>query len=134
MATIELPKDAEGREIPLDTKVLYRSDGTAVDVDEFNFSTGYSDPEHKWTVRLMNYAVFFTTKMLLNPPEPPDSWEMLEEDLDRCIEKSNICMYYSQNGLCTSCAISEYDRRGCTSIVVDDLKHRIRKLRGEGDA
>lgn len=25
--SIELPKDAEGREIPLDTKVLYDSDG-----------------------------------------------------------------------------------------------------------
>lgn len=24
---IELPKDAEGREIPLDTKVLYQKDG-----------------------------------------------------------------------------------------------------------
>lgn len=27
MANIELPKDAEGREIPLDTQVLYDSDG-----------------------------------------------------------------------------------------------------------
>lgn len=46
---IELPKDAEGREIPLDTKVLYRKDGTLVDVSEFNFSTGYSDHKYKWT-------------------------------------------------------------------------------------
>jgi hypothetical protein len=38
---IELPRDANGHVIPLDTKVLYRKDGTLVDVDEFNFSTGY---------------------------------------------------------------------------------------------
>lgn len=28
MANIELPKDADGREIPLDTKVLYFKDGS----------------------------------------------------------------------------------------------------------
>lgn len=128
---IELPKDAEGREIPLDTKVLYMSDGTPVDVDEFNFSTGYSVPEHKWTVKLMNYAVFFTTRMFLNPPEPPDSWEALEEDLDRCIKESNLCMYYNQNLDCNNCTISGNESRGCTSITLEDIKKRIRKLRGE---
>lgn len=129
--SVELPKDAKGREIPLDTKVLYRKDGTLVDVDEFNFSTGYSDPKHKWTVKLMNCAVFFTTKMLLNPPPPPDSWEKLEDDLDRCIEESSLCMYYNQNPDCNKCTISGNESRGCTSIVVEDIKKRIRKLRGE---
>lgn len=127
---IELPKDAEGREIPLDTKVLYRSDGTAVDVDEFNFSTGYSDPEHKWTVRLMNYAVFFTTKMLLNPPEPPDSWEKLEEDLDRCVAESDTCVYFSKDGTCRNCAI-HYTPASCSPKVLKDIASRIRTLRGE---
>ena len=129
--SVELPKDAEGREIPLDTEVLYRKDGTLVDVDEFNFSTGYSDPKHKWTVKLMNCAVFFTTKMFLNPPKPPDSWEKLEEDLDRCIEESNLCMYYNQNLDCNNCTISGNETRGCTSIALEDIKERIRKLRGE---
>ena len=32
---IELPKDGEGREIPLDTEVLYDSCGTKVSVKEF---------------------------------------------------------------------------------------------------
>lgn len=32
---IELPKDAEGREIPLDTEVLYDRCGTKVSVKEF---------------------------------------------------------------------------------------------------
>lgn len=131
MANIELPKDAEGREIPLDTKVLYMSDGTLVDVDEFNFSTGYSVPEHKWTVKLMNCAVFFTTRMFLNPPEPPDSWEKLEEDFDRCIEESNSCWYFSQGGDCFKCARPDSDTCGCTASVFKDIKRRVRKLRGE---
>lgn len=32
MANIELPKDAEGREIPLDTKVLYNNMGVGYEV------------------------------------------------------------------------------------------------------
>lgn len=36
---IELPKDAEGREIPLDAEVLYDSCGTKVSVKEFLFRT-----------------------------------------------------------------------------------------------
>lgn len=33
---IELPKDAEGREIPLDTKVLYDKDGHPKDVSRMH--------------------------------------------------------------------------------------------------
>lgn len=36
---IELPRDAEGREIPLDTEVLYDLCETKVSVKEFLFST-----------------------------------------------------------------------------------------------
>ena len=128
---IELPKDAEGREIPLDTEVLYRKDGTLVDVDEFNFSTGYSDPKHKWTVRLMNGAVFFTTKMFLNPPAPPDSWEKLEEDLSRGIQADSLCMYFSPSRVCRKCPI--YNEGIChnAAIALKNIKERIHKLRGE---
>lgn len=130
---IELPKDAEGREIPLDTKVLYRKDGTLVDVDEFNFSTGYSEPGHKWTVKLMNCAVFFTTKMFLNPPEPPDSWEKLLDDLNEAgnARYDEACAYFhrdkDEDG-CTSCPGGE---DGCARIAMRDIASRIRKLRGE---
>lgn len=33
MTNIELPKDAEGREIPLDTEVLYNEDGKRFEVN-----------------------------------------------------------------------------------------------------
>jgi hypothetical protein len=131
--SIELPKDADGREIPLDTKVLYRKDGTLVDVGEFNFSTGYSDPKHKWTVKLMNCAVFFTTKMFLNPPPPPDSWEKLLEDLSEAGDARyyEACAYFHRDkdeGGCLSCPGGE---DGCTRIAMRDIASRIRKLRGE---
>lgn len=37
---IGLPKDGNGREIPLDTKVLYDENGDACDVDQFEYSAG----------------------------------------------------------------------------------------------
>lgn len=37
---IGLPKDADGHDIPLDTKVLYNEDGDAWDVDRFEYSAG----------------------------------------------------------------------------------------------
>ena len=37
---IGLPKDGNGREIPLDTKVLYDENGDAWDVDQFEYSAG----------------------------------------------------------------------------------------------
>ena len=37
MANIELPKDSEGREIPLDTKVLYNDRGIEYEVNRFMF-------------------------------------------------------------------------------------------------
>ena len=35
-----MPKDGNGREIPLDTKVLYDENGDAWDVDQFEYSAG----------------------------------------------------------------------------------------------
>lgn len=43
----ELPRDAEGREIPLDTKVLYGDGGTARNIVYWVFTTD-SDPEKEW--------------------------------------------------------------------------------------
>lgn len=141
MTNVELPKDAEGREIPLDTKVLYRKDGTLFDVDEFNFSTGYSDPEHKWTVKLMNCAVFFTTKMFLNPPEPPDSWEKLLEDLDNTAEKASgsifiatPCAWFSDgNRHCADCPADEPPEDTCGVKLIKNIAARIRRLVGDSE-
>ena len=44
---IQLPKDAEGREIPLDTKVLYGSGGTARNIVYWVYTVD-SDLEKEW--------------------------------------------------------------------------------------
>lgn len=45
--SIELPKDVEGREIPLDTKVLYGNGGAARNIVYWMFTTD-SDLEKEW--------------------------------------------------------------------------------------
>ena len=54
---IILPRDAEGREIPLDTKVLYNLSGSECEVDEFT----YSPSENIWRVGLVKQFMHFYT-------------------------------------------------------------------------
>ena len=128
--SIELPKDAEGREIPLDTVALYDDSGNVYSIRRFIYTNDF-DLNDKW----MNswYVVtddYKTAKSELMHLTKPDSWEKLEDDLDRCIEESNLCMYYNENLDCNNCTISGNESRGCTSIALEDIKKRIRMLRG----
>lgn len=122
---IELPKDAEGREIPLDTKRLYDSDGVPVSIRAFRYNTN----ECFWRVeRLDGLGTTSTTKLRL---APPDSWENLEDDLNKCIEADDTCRYYSESGICAKCTRPDNDGCGCTTVIFNDIKKLIRELRGE---
>ena len=129
--SIELPKDTEGREIPLDTKVLYNEDGKSFDVNRFTYSVVQTMPGLKWGVVFMNCRYDYCSSFYLTPPEPPDSWEKLEEDLGRvasCGENSTpTCAYTRQ--LCALCKF--HSSENCTSAMCADIAPRIRRLRGE---
>lgn len=47
MANIELPRDAKGREIPLDTKILYDEDENEYEVYYYKYSVRQTIPQHK---------------------------------------------------------------------------------------
>lgn len=127
MANIELPKDAGGREIPLDVEFLYNANGESVKPYSFTFR---STDGFCWEMRLVGSPnlVYDPKSFYLNQP---DSWEKLEEDMDRCIEKSDSCMYFSPGGDCFKCAKPDSETCGCTAAVFNDIKRRIRRLRGE---
>lgn len=66
---------------------------------------------------------------------PPDSWEKLEEDLDRGADALNYeaCAYFGKSECdCSSCIADKGET--CERVVMRDIADRIRKLRGEGDA
>lgn len=123
--TVELPKDADGREIPLDTKRLYDADGVPVSIRAFR----YNPHECFWRVESLDgLGTQKTTELRVTTP---DSWEKLEEDLDECIETDDSCRYYSTSGICAKCTRPDNDGCGCTTVIFSDIKKRIRKLRGE---
>lgn len=122
---IELPRDANGQIIPLDTTMMCLENGNQFHVADLFFEARPG----RWLAR-SGIECIETNKLYLDPFEK-DSWEKLEDDLDRCIEESNLCMYYNQNLDCNNCTISGNESRGCTSIALEDIKKRIRKLRGE---
>ena len=79
--TVELPKDAKGREIPLDVEFLYNANGESVKPYSFTFRRydGFC-----WEMRLVGVqnSVYDPKSFYLTPP---DSWEKLEEDLERAL-------------------------------------------------
>lgn len=127
MANIELPRDAEGREIPLDVDALYDKNGERVEVFRWNYVRGRNS---NWT---FNRLFEFVT-VPLHPQDyyltPPDSWEKLEEDLDRCIKEDCLCPY-NPSEECSRCVLPIETENHCNSIALKEINERIRKLRGE---
>lgn len=128
--SVELPKDAEGREIPFDTKVLYTGDGRLFIVEKVErvlligswCYRGYvGDKEHRYSAMA---SCFHLT--------PPDSWEKLEEDLGRCIKADSLCAY-SPSEECSTCVLPRDSQCHCDSLALEAIKERIRELRGEGE-
>ena len=121
---IKLPKDAEGREIPLDTECLYTHDGEKQDVFSFTYYREKDRWEIETDMRIVNSIYLYLT--------PPDSWEKLEEDLKRAANSTTYecCAYLGGNGTeCASCKAN--DENTCEKFVMENIASRIRKLRGE---
>ena len=129
MTNIELPRDAEGREIPLYTEVLYDKNGSRRVVDFFKF---YPDTD-RWVIAFKDSYSHFSPHSL--SITQPDSWEKLEEDLDRCADAPDYeeCAYFGKDASsCSSCVAGK--EASCSKTAMRDIASRIRKLRGEYDA
>lgn len=134
---IQLPMDSDGREIPLDTALLYGNvSGKEFEVVCFNFSPSTG----QWTVELKrrgDLGTYATEGFTLSPP---DSWEKLEEDIRRIgtDDCTWFCGYANENPVenaCPdSCKFFNGDEITCRKKLADDILSRIRKLRGEDDA
>ena len=128
--SIELPKDAEGREIPLDTEVLYDKEGKRREVDWYTF---YPDKDI-WDVVLVYSCAHFSPHNL--SLTPPDSWEKLLDDLDAAsnARHQEACAYFNRDKDVYCCESCPGGKEGCGLIAMRDITSRIRKLRGEDDA
>lgn len=129
---VELPKDAEGREIPLDTKVLYNSGGDAYEVACYVYAVRQTISRRIWDAKMLDGTTRYTTSLYLTPP---DSWEKLEEDLRRGADAKSyqLCKYANGEAfLCSECRFLKGEG-SCARAnkFLADVLDRIRKLRGE---
>lgn len=122
---IQLPKDAEGREIPLDTECLYTYKGEKQDVLSFTYDRKEDIWEIETDTRIVNSIYLYLT--------PPDSWEKLEEDLSE-ISKGTVCHYFHKgdSNTCEGCPAA--GTGSCWPTMARGITSRIRKLRGDTDA
>ncbi len=135
--SIELPKDAEGREIPLDTKVLYDLCGTKVSVKEFLSRTLVESQKSEWTIKVQ-----YEGNLYYNSLKPknmhitqPDSWKKLLEDLSEAGDAryQEACAYFHRDKGEDGCASCPGGEDGCGRIAMRDIADRIRKLSGESE-
>lgn len=122
--TVELPKDAEGREIPLDTEVLYDKEGKRKEVDWYAY---YPDKD-MWDVVFEDSLIRFSPSNF--SLTQPDSWENLLEDLDAAgdARHQGVCDYFNRDKdeyCCKSCPGRE---DSCNRTAMRDIASRIRKL------
>lgn len=126
---VELPKDAEGREISLDTEILYDENGNEYKVYYYKYSVRQTIPQRKWQVVMMDCIMHDVSDLYLTPP---DSWEQLEKDLTAFDDGQTYgpCHYFHELGDdCMSCPARD---DACADAVMRDVVSRIRNLRGEG--
>lgn len=93
--SVELPKDAEGREVQLDTTTLYDEYGRPLKVCSFQYSTEFK----RWLVRGWFNATEMSSRVSRYYLTAPDSWERLLDDLDKAASKTSCgtCDYFGKN-------------------------------------
>ena len=129
------PKDAEGRDVPLDTEAMYDGKGVKYDVCGLIFRSMTEICDAGWTVELTT-AENKVRQISLNYMylEKPDSWEALEQDMDRCSTSTRYapCAYFDESSDgCEKCIADP--NKECLVQLVKHIALRIRTLRGEGE-
>lgn len=140
MTNIELPRDAEGREIPLGTDALYDKNGERLTIYAFEHMPKLK--HSKWRVRFL----FDESGVKYYPDDycltPTDSWEKLLDDLGNAAKGGDNaeCLYMRMEGIevgtqCHGCRLyeTEEDFTECYYLAYGDIADRIRKLRSEGE-
>lgn len=132
---VPTPRDAIGRKVPLDVKVMYDDEGVEYGVCCLIFRNMTEICEAGWTVELATIENKVRQVSLeYMYLKPPDSLKKLLEDLDRAANAQGFgcCAYAGRSERdCTSC-IAAGDR-ACTQPIMRDIAFRIRELVGEDE-
>lgn len=120
---VPAPKDANGDVVPLTTEAMcYGGKMRRV------LRISYSRKDNVWAVQTASVTAPVESFSL----HRPDSWEKLEEDLDRSADALDYeaCTYFGKSAFdCSSCIADKSET--CERVVMCDIADRIRKLRGK---
>lgn len=142
------PKDADGRNVPLDTKVMYNDSGDEFEVRWFTFSTGPYDPG--WYVNVYDPSDGdssddrgYTIPLGSLNIEKPDSIKQLAEDLNRAWDVGNAqekgcrymsCYYDKDRGAhCNDCRLNSHGKMACLDSMIADIVSRVNRLAGDSE-
>lgn len=126
---VELPKDAKGREIPLNVDALYSKDGIRMPVFGWKYTRSRN---HNWMVQFLfddSDCIYYPEDYYLTPP---DSWEKLEDDLDSCSASSRYvaCAYFNKSSNdCEECLADP--NKECITQMTKHIALRVHNLRCE---
>ncbi len=127
---IPFPVDADGRVVPLDTKVLYDANGNKVDITSFTFRCDAHGCWAYWEVFSPDVrgedGMLYVDGLHL---APPDSWERLERDTAK-----DPCGYFDKKrdggDRCLGCPA--YESEACATVMAKDVIRRAKALAGVG--
>lgn len=129
---VELPKDAEGREIPLDTEILYDENGNECEVYYYKYPVRRTVPRRGRQAVIMDCIAHDAPGLYLTPP---DSRGKLDEDLQAVevcgdsLELEAPVRAYAHN-IGKKCAECKLYAGGRTVNMCKGIVPRIHKLRG----
>lgn len=141
--TIEIvaPKDAEGRNVPLDTEKLYDDEGVSYEVCGLLYRHMTIICSAGWVVELVtaenNVRQVSLDSMYL---EKPDSLNQLAEDLNRMVNCKRRYGYSSQScaytgnfeSTCDGCKLKDSPDI-CSVAVIKDIAARVNRLCGDSE-
>lgn len=136
---IPAPKDAEGRNVPLDTKVMYKASGEEFKVRWFTYST--CPYGHGWSAKVYDPSDTIALEFLYL--EKPDSIKQLAEDLNRAWGFGNAqekgcrymsCYYDNDRGAyCNDCRLNSHGKMNCIDVMMADIISRVNRLAGDSE-
>ena len=141
--SVMAPKDAEGRLVPLDVKVMYSERGIEHEVDTLLFSSGTETHDAGWTVRSCDPSSGIVCSLPIGSMhlEKPDSLKQLAEDLNRMQEdyasnggfyRDTPCAYAGGHGRsCKNCKLDNGNK--CFENMMQDIVDRVNRLAGDSE-
>lgn len=128
---IPAPVDADGNVVPLTTKVMYTNRGQKIELREFYLLHSVLSGGFVWrAIRHVGNSVE-DLKLDFLHLRRPDSWELLEEDVERSKDQECACAYFGRPPVyCAECPSGGED---CSSFVAGDIFRRAKALAGRGE-